>query len=196
MNKSIRVSILMTLLLFFNVSLYPQSNAKILIVYYSMQGHTELMAKAVKAGAEGIAGTSVRCLKVTDAKNDDVKWADAIIIGSPVYNAQPAPEIQSFNNSLPFDGSMRDKIGAAFVSAGGISAGEELVQLSILHSMLMFGMVIVGGSEWTNAFGASAVTDEAPFITSRDSVVVNKLFLDKASSLGKRVANAAIRWKK
>jgi multimeric flavodoxin WrbA len=49
-------------------------------------------------------------------------------------------------NRWPFEGTpLKDKIGAAFVSAGGISAGEELTQLSILHSMLIFGMIVVGG---------------------------------------------------
>ena len=53
---------------------------------------------------------------------------------------------------------MRDKVGAAFVTAGGISAGEEAVQLAILRAMLVYNMIVVGGADWTAAFGASAVT--------------------------------------
>ncbi len=82
---------------------------------------------------------------------------------------------------------MRNKIGAAFTTGGGISAGEELVQVGILHSMLVFGMVIVGGEQWTSAFGASAVTSEDPFKEGR----VDKAFREKGEALGKRVATLA-----
>ena len=80
---------------------------------------------------------------------------------------------------------MKDKIGAAFVTGGGISAGEELAQLSILHSMMIFGMILVGGPSWDQAFGASAITGEQPF--SSDSLV-DEMFLKKGYLLGQRVA--------
>src|SRR4051794_39806623 len=113
----------------------------ILIVYYSVTGHTRAMAEAVAQGAKAVAGTQVTLVPVQDATPTGLVDYDAIILGSPVHNANVAPEIQSFINSWPLHGTpLRDKIGAAFVSAGGISAGEEAVQLSILRSMLIFGM--------------------------------------------------------
>ncbi len=79
-----------------------------------------------------------------EADVDDVLSADAIILGSPVYSANVAPSLQQFINTWPLEGApLRDKIGAVFSSAGGISAGEELVQLNLLRSMLMFGMIII-----------------------------------------------------
>ena len=78
------------------------------------------------------------------------------------------------------------------MTGGGISAGEELVQVNILHSMLVFGMVAVGGPEWSGAFGASAITAEPPF----DSKTVEDRFLKKAEALGKRVAEIAARMKR
>jgi len=174
--------------------LYAQDTTKILIVYYSQQGHTEKMAQAVEKGAKAVALTSVRLRSVQEAKNTDVLWADAIIVGSPVYNANVAPSIQSFINRWPFQGEpLKDKIGAAFVTAGGISAGEEFVQLNLLKSMLIFGMIIVGGPNWTQAFGASAVTEEDPF-KQEAAGEVDSRFLQKGENLGRRVTEIASRW--
>ena len=38
--------------------------AKILVIFYSMYGHTETMAKAVVEGAANVAGTSVTLKRV------------------------------------------------------------------------------------------------------------------------------------
>ena len=87
---------------------------------------------------------------------------------------------------------MRNKIGAAFVSAGGISAGEELTLMNILQSMLIYEMIVVGGSGWQSAFGASAITEEKPFDDTLKNKTVAPYFLEKARGLGKRVAHVAI----
>lgn len=167
------------------------------VVYYSGEGHTRSMAEAVARAARSIKNVEVKLLSVAEAKIEDVLSADAIIIGSPVYNANMAPPVQEFINRWPFEGApLRDKLGAAFVSAGGISAGEELTQVNILHSMLVFGMIAVGGPEWTSSFGASAVTMEEPFRPSQDGRRIDDHFLKKAEGLGKRVAELAVKWKR
>ncbi|MEX1139373.1 MAG: flavodoxin family protein [Bacteroidota bacterium] len=165
------------------------ATSTILIVYHSEEGHTRQMADAVYRGVKSVAGIDAQLRSVSEADSSDVRSADAIIVGSPVYNAAVAPQIQEFINSWPFDGSMRNKIGAAFTTGGGISAGEELVQVGILHSMLVFGMIIVGGEQWTSAFGASAVTSEDPFKKGR----IDRVFLEKGEALGKRVAELTVK---
>ena len=169
----------------------------VLVVYYSATGHTRLMAEAVADGARAAVGAEVRLRTTAEASVEDLRWADAVILGSPVRTGNPAPEVLNFLSSMPFDGSMKDKVGAAFASGGGISAGEETTQLAILHGMLVYGMVVVGGPEWTGAFGASAVTEEgfgsggppqpgaAPAVDPR--------FLAKGHALGQRVAEVAAR---
>lgn len=168
-----------------------QTPVRILIVYYSEGGKTAAMAEAVAAGARTVSGTEVTLRPVAEATPEQVVAADAIILGSPVYNANVAPPLQAFINRWPFEGApLRNKIGAAFVTAGGISAGEELVQLNLLHSMLIFGMVVVGGPEWSQAFGASAITEETPFAAAE----IDAAFLAKGEALGRRVAELAVRW--
>lgn len=168
--------------------------ARILIAYFSAAGHTRAMAEAVARGARSVEGVEVTLATVEDAVTADVLAADAIILGSPVYNANVAPPVQEFINGWPFRGSpLKDKLGAAFVSAGGISAGEELVQTNLLHSMLMFGMIVVGGPTWRQALGASAVVSEDPFGKRDVEGHVDAQFLKKGEELGKRVAELARR---
>ena len=167
----------------------------ILIVYHSVTGHTARLADAVAAGARGVVGSDVRLLPVDSVSHDDVAWADAVIVGSPVHSANISAPIVGFLNSLPFNGEMRDKIGAAFVTAGGISAGEESVQLAILRAMLVYNMIVVGGSEWTEPFGASAVTAELPFADTAATASIDRIFVAKGSKLGARVAEVAKRFK-
>ena len=62
---------------------------------------------------------------------------------------------------------LKQKVGGAFVTAGGISAGGEGTLLSLTRSMLVFQMIIGGGDNWKSAFGACAVTAEARFIVQR-----------------------------
>jgi len=169
-----------------------QCRVHVLVAYYSATGHTAAMAEAVAAGATSISGTDVQLATVGTVDTAAVLQADAIAVGSPVYNANVAPAVLEFMATWPFDGRMGDKVGAAFVSAGGISAGEEATQLSILRSMLVFGMVVLGGPEWPGAFGASAITAEAPF--DREPGVAPQ-FLSKARRLGERLATVTHRLK-
>ncbi len=191
-----RIWIVLALWLCCGSSLAEESPRQVLVVYHSVKGHTERMAEAVAEGARGVEGTVVRLVSVAEVKEADLLAAAAIVVGSPVINANVAPEVQSFINGWPFRGApMRDKLGAAFATGGAISAGEEAVQLGILRSMLVFGMVVAGGSHWTSAFGASAVTEEQPFPAElAEGELIAERFLRKGRTLGQRVAELAARW--
>ena len=162
----------------------------ILISYYSKTGNTREMAEAVARGAAKVEGITVVLKTVEETTTDDLLNAGAIIVGSPVYNANVAPRVQEFISSWPFEGApLRDKLGAAFVTAGGISAGEELTLMNMLQSMLIFGMIVMGGHDWTAPFGASGIRGEPPF--SGDEPM-REAFLLKGEKLGERVASVLI----
>jgi NAD(P)H dehydrogenase (quinone) len=193
--RKLRVILLFQLTVALSLS-YAQQRPTVLIAYFSRDGHTKLMADAVAKGARSVNGVEVKLMTIAEVKKDDLLGADALIVGSPVHNANAAPEVVKFIADWPFGGSpMMNKIGAAFVTAGGISAGEELAQMNILHSMLLYGMVVVGGGDWTAAFGASAITAEEPF-GQQKNVEIAPQFLKKGEDLGRRVAELAVRWKR
>lgn len=160
----------------------------VLITYHSETGNTGRLAQAVAEGTRSVEGVTVKVLTIAETEEADLLQADAIIIGSPVHNANVSAEVQSFISSWPFENQpLKDKIGAVFVTGGGISAGEEIVQINILQSMLVFGMIIVGGPDWSQPFGASAITSEPPFVTNSPEEI-SEQFLEKGRLLGKRVA--------
>ena len=181
-------------ILFINILQAQAKKPVILIAYQSISGNTKAMAEAVYEGASSIEGVEVKLLKTKDAEREDILAADAVIVGSPVYNANITPAVQRFINKWPFKNSpMKNKIGAAFVTAGGISAGEELALMNILHSMLIYNMIVIGGPVWESAFGASAVTEEGPFAPKEDEKKLRSLFIKKGKALGKRTALLALK---
>jgi NAD(P)H dehydrogenase (quinone) len=188
-----RFFLLSLLFLLFSFVGYGQGQPTVLIAYYSQSGNTQVMAQAVEEGAKSVAGVRVILRSIDQVSSQDLLESDAIVVGSPVYNANVAPAVQEFINRWPFDGRpLKNKLGAAFVTGGGMSIGEELVQLNLLHSMLIHGMLVLGGEETEAAFGASAVTGEAPF----QGGTVAEQFLVKGRGLGKRVAEIALSLKK
>jgi NAD(P)H dehydrogenase (quinone) len=165
--------------------------AEVLVVYHSRTGNTRLMAEAVANGAARIKGVNVKIKTIEETQVEDLLNAGAIILGCPVTNANPSPEMLDFIASWPFDNApLKNKLGAAFVTAGGISSGEETTQLSLLKAMLIYGMIVLGGDDWQSPFGASAVTYEAPFGNNGN---LDPIFISKAEKLGARVAETLLR---
>ena len=157
----------------------------VLIAYHSASGHTAQMAKAIQSGIVASGDFKVIVKAFNEVRSQELLAADAIVIGSPVYNANPSPEILSFIKTWPFEGQpLKNKLGAVFVTAGGFSSGEEMVQSSLLHAMLVYGMIVVGGDDWTSSFGASGIHDEGKY----QSKELDKYFLEKGFRLGKRMA--------
>ncbi len=177
-----------------SVAIVCAGQPTVLIVYHSETGNTETMAKSVQEGAAGVDNVHVVLKTVADATVEDLLNADAIIVGSPVYNANVSPQVSAFIASWPFeDRPLKGKLGAAFVTAGGVSSGEELTQMNILQSMLIFGMMVMGGPDASMPFGASAIRGDDFFPYDEP---INQGFLKKGEALGKRVAETVIKMKK
>ena len=115
---------------------------KVLVIYYSRSGNTELMAKTI-AEAVKEEKVDVVCKKVGDADPDELLEIDGLVIGSPTYYGTMAAEIKSFlDDSVKHHGKLDGKVGAAFATAG--ATGQETTVLSILEALLIHGMIVQG----------------------------------------------------
>jgi multimeric flavodoxin WrbA len=122
--------------------------AKIGIFYDSYYGHTEQAAKVMAEGARSVKGTEVRCKHVNCVTEEDLRWADGIALGAPVYlgttSWQMKKAIDEVFGKLWVKGELQGKVGAVFATAGsGGAGGAELTLLSLATALAMHGMTLI-----------------------------------------------------
>ena len=118
---------------------------KVLVIYYSRSGNTELMAKRINDAIRD-EKLDVTCKKVEETDPDELLEIDGLVIGSPTYYGTMAAEIKKFlDDSIKHHGKLDGKVGAAFSSAA--SMGQETTVLSILEALLIHGMIIQGDAK-------------------------------------------------
>lgn len=139
---------------------------KILVLYYSMYGHIEIMAKAVAEGARSVADTDVLIKRVPDtmapevaskygakldqeapiASPDELPQYDGIIFGTPTRFGNMAGQMRNFldrTGDLWLKGALIGKVGSVFTSTG-TGGGNESTILTFIPTLLHQGMIYVG----------------------------------------------------
>jgi len=130
---------------------------RILVVYDSVSGNTELMAQAVAKGAKGVSQAEVVLKRVDCVALKDMLSSHAIVIGSPTYYGLMSARIKELlDRSVKVHGKLEGKVGAAFTSSGGAASGAETTLLSMIEAMLVHGMIVQGRHEGKH-YGAAAV---------------------------------------
>ena len=111
---------------------------KISIIYGSGLGRTKVMAEAIANGASTINGTEVLLKDAYDAKADDVKDADAILLGGSTYNYKLIKAMDLFLKEMA-NIDLTGKIGVAFGSYGWSGEGVP----TLIARMKSFGMKVI-----------------------------------------------------
>ncbi|MDO8438004.1 MAG: NAD(P)H:quinone oxidoreductase [Nitrosomonadaceae bacterium] len=140
---------------------------KVLVLYYSMYGHIETMAKAVAEGARSIEGAEVAIKRVPDLVPEDVARKagakldqaapiatvgelpdyDAIIFGTPTRFGNMCAQMRNFldqTGRLWLNGGLIGKVGSVFTSTATQHGGQETTITSFHTTLLHHGMIIVG----------------------------------------------------
>ena len=107
--------------------------AKVLIVYHTLSGNTEKMAKAFAESAGSVTGTETILKKALDASLEDLLGCDAIAFGSADYFSYIAGALKDFfdRTFYPTQGKVAGKPYAAFAT-GGIGGDTALSVLDRL----------------------------------------------------------------
>src|ERR1700690_2815520 len=105
--------------------------ARILVLYYSKDGHTKMMADLVAEGAAAVQTAEVRLKSVAEAVADDLVWCDGVAVGSPTHMGSIAWEMKRWWDVVaqPLWQKIDGRIGCAFTSSGGLAGGGELTCL-------------------------------------------------------------------
>ncbi len=146
---------------------------KILVVYYSMYGHTFQLAKAIAEGAGSVQEAKVILRRTLEFEAvdkiineneyarqvreqqedipictlDDLREADGILFGTPTrYGNMTAQMKQLFDStaSLWLKGEMEGKPAGLFVSTASTHGGQETTALTMMAPLLHLGMIVVG----------------------------------------------------
>lgn len=146
------------------------SNVNLAIIFYTMGGTNYQLSRWAEEGAKE-AGAEVRVLKVSElvpmevieknptwkgvvdrikdvpvVSDQDLEWADAIIISTPTRFGVMASQMKQFLDSkggLWAQGKLVNKVFSAMSSAQNPHGGQEATVLSLYTAMSHWGMIMV-----------------------------------------------------
>ncbi|MFE3250854.1 NAD(P)H:quinone oxidoreductase [Streptomyces sp. NPDC059209] len=162
------------------------------VVFYSATGTLTTMARAMAEDAEA-AGATVRLRKVAElapraaidsnpawganieaiagiaeATADDMRWADAVIFGSPTRYGNVSAQLKQFLDTLGGlwqAGELADKVYSGFTASATPHGGQETTLLALYNTIHHFGGILVTPG-YTHA---SKFADGNPYGTSHVS---------------------------
>lgn len=149
-----------------------EQKIKILILFYSLNGHTAKLAEYIAQGTREIPGVETVVKQVPEllpaeffvdkpelkaaketfahiptATIEDLTSADGVAFGTPVHFGSFASQLKQFIDQLSpvfVKGVMVGKPAAMFTSSGSIHGGEEAALLSLMIPLLNLGMIPIG----------------------------------------------------
>ena len=190
---------------------------KILVLYYSRDGHTEKMANQIARGIESVNGAeailrtvpeiSAVCEQTTDkipstgapyATLEDLKACDGLALGSPTYFGNMAAPLNYFidnTTEIWLSGALRGKVAGVFTATGSMHGGHESTLLSMMLPLMHHGMILMGIPYSEDAL-RETTTGGTPYGASHLSQGNPDLSDDEKNickALGFRLANTALK---
>jgi NAD(P)H dehydrogenase (quinone) len=116
---------------------------KVLVVYYTLYGHTFQLARAVEAGARVVEGVEVILRRIPEFDDldpvidqedipvcavDDFQEADGVILGTPTRYGNMTAQMKRVIDStsrLWFNGEMEGKPAGVFTSTASTTVGRR-----------------------------------------------------------------------
>ncbi|WP_036484002.1 NAD(P)H:quinone oxidoreductase [Myxosarcina sp. GI1] len=151
-----------------------EKSVKILVVYYSLYGHTLQLAQAVAEGAKSVSNVEVMLRRVeefevvkqkaidgNDAAQkiweqqqdirvcslDDLRAANGVVFGSPTRFGNMSAQIKQLFDSMTklwLNGEMEGKPAGVFTSTASTHGGQETTLLTMMVPLLHLGMIVMG----------------------------------------------------
>lgn len=191
----------------------------ILVLYYSRYGATRLLAEAISAGIDGVAGAHARLrtvppvAPVTESaappvpphgapyvEIDDLTECGALALGSPTRFGNMAAPLKHFLDSTGgawVSGALKDKPAALFCSTSTLHGGQESTLLSMMLPLLHHGMLILGipyaEKELTTTRSGGTPYGASHFAPHGEAVALTDDERRLAMALGARLARTALK---
>ncbi len=195
------------------------SDVKVLIAFYSRNGSTEALAKAIAEGAQsegaevtlrrvreivsrevmayapGWAESADRMNALYEAPTEaDAEAADAIIFGTPTRFGNMSSELKAYIDSLGglwFQGKLNGKAGSAFTSTSSVHGGNESTNISMYNPMVHLGLILVPLGYADAALFKAGTPYGASSVSGQNNAPPTADDLEVAHFQGRRVAQVA-----
>lgn len=191
----------------------------VLVLFYSVNGATEALAREVCHGVDSIAGVASRLRTVPAVSTvggadhkpvpdsgppyatvDDLDDCAGLVLGSPThFGNMSAPLKHFFDGTVTqwLSGSLSGKPAGVFTSSSSLHGGQEATLLTMAVPLLHHGMILVGVPYGQREL-SSTTTGGTPYGAShvtwgRDPDALSDDEKRVAQALGKRVADIARR---
>jgi len=176
---------------------------KLIIVYHSVTGTTELLAKAVQKGAAENSTLSVSTYKIigdeiekgrfrNEKCLEEIDAADAVVFGAPTYMGGPSAQFKAFADASGDrwnEQKWAGKVASGF-TVGSNPNGDQLNTLlyfSVLasqHGMIWVNLDIPGGYD---PLGRNRLGTQLGMSAQSTNATLPEIDLLTANHLGKRV---------
>ncbi|MCK5325548.1 MAG: NAD(P)H:quinone oxidoreductase [Woeseiaceae bacterium] len=191
----------------------------VLVLYYSLYGATEELAREICLGVDSVDGMASRLRTVppvstvTEASADpvpesgppyatlaDLDECSGLILGSPThFGNMSAPLKHFFDGTVTewLSGTLSGKAAGVFTSSSSLHGGQEATLLTMVVPLLHHGMIYVGLPYGEKEL-SSTTTGGSPYGAthvswSRESDALSNDEKQLAQALGNRVADIARR---
>lgn len=195
---------------------------EILLLYYSLHGHTASMAQQISRGIDDVPGASTRLRTVPPVsngldhrnspvpeegppwvRNEDLQECGGLIVGSPTRFGNMSASLKYFIDGTAaewYSGSLAGKPAAVFTSTASLHGGQETTLISMMLPLLHHGMILVG-LPYTEPALTHTSGGGTPYGASHYSAWSGDRPLDEhektlCKALGRRVAEIALRLEK
>ena len=196
------------------------SSVNVLIAFYSRNGSTEALAKAIAEGVTSEGGTPVlrRAREIVsrdvmakapgwvenadrmnaayaEPTEADAESADALIFGTPTRFGNVSSELKAWVDSLGglwFQGKLNGKAGSVFCSTSTRHGGNESTNLTMYNFMAHLGLIIVPlGYADPNMFKGAGTPYGASSVSGQNNSPPSEDELEVARYQGRRVTQVA-----
>lgn len=191
--------------------------SEILVLYYSVHGATEALAREVCAGVDSVHGMAARLRTVPGVSSvaeqvapdlpsagppyatpGDLAECSGLVMGSPTRFGNMAAALKYFLDGTATEwlsGSAAGKPAGLFTSTSTLHGGQESTLLTMAIPLLHHGMLITG-IPFTEAALSATTSGGSPYGAShvtwnRNADALTGHERDLARALGRRVAGVA-----
>jgi NAD(P)H dehydrogenase (quinone) len=191
----------------------------ILVLYYSLHGHTAELARQVARGVDSVESVQARLRTVPAVSSEreapavaapdsgpawathaDLAQCGGLVLGSPTRFGNMAAPLKYFIDGTSaewFSGTLAGKPAGVFTSTATLHGGQETTLLSMMLPLLHHGMLLVG-IPYTEPGIIRTRSGGTPYGASHYSGwegerPVDEVEMELCRSLGRRVALAALK---